>query len=79
MFELADYLVGIYKVQDCTHSVTVMNEYKEKEFGTGKENEENQNTQKVLESSSSQIVNKSVSQVIDNSMPMETSMASTQI
>ena len=39
MFELADYLVGIYKVQDCTHSVTVINEYKEKEFEANKENE----------------------------------------
>lgn len=25
MFELADYLVGIYKTNDCTHSLTIKN------------------------------------------------------
>lgn len=28
MFELSDYLVGIYKVKDCTNSVTIKNEVK---------------------------------------------------
>lgn len=38
MFELADYLVGIYKVDDCTHSLTIQNADKQRVLGIG-ENE----------------------------------------
>lgn len=33
MFELADYLVGIYKVDDCTRSLTIQNADKELVLG----------------------------------------------
>lgn len=40
MFELADYLVGIYKVDDCTRSLTIQNADKELVLGAiGKEYE----------------------------------------
>ena len=71
MFELADYLVGIYKVTDCTQSVTVRNDYKEKEFGTEHEKEnqdenlKNQDT--MIGSTSSQALMKDNSQVANNS------------
>lgn len=35
MFELADYLVGIYKVDDCTHSLTIQNADKQRVLGIG--------------------------------------------
>lgn len=39
MFELADYLVGIYKVEDCTRSLTIQNYDKQRVLGYGeKEN-----------------------------------------
>lgn len=33
MFELADYLVGIYKVEDCTRSCTIENDDKQRVLG----------------------------------------------
>jgi len=33
MFELADFLVGIYKVEDCTQSLTIKNTDKENMIG----------------------------------------------
>lgn len=43
MFELADYLVGIYKVQDCTNSVTIMNDDKTRILGIGEKEHEKEN------------------------------------
>lgn len=45
MFELADYLVGIYKVHDCTNSVTIQNYDKQRvlNFGEKESEKENQN------------------------------------
>ncbi|KAG5676467.1 hypothetical protein PVAND_006299 [Polypedilum vanderplanki] len=74
MFELADYLVGIYKVEDCTHSVTIQNYDKQRVMGLGeKENEkENQDENKYEESTINSQSSKSImkndtliSQVID--------------
>lgn len=50
MFELADFLVGIYKVEDCTRSLTIQNFDKQRVLGFGeKEGEkENQNTNSLL-------------------------------
>ncbi|XP_070505338.1 structural maintenance of chromosomes protein 4 [Chironomus tepperi] len=80
MFELADYLVGIYKVTDCTQSVTVRNDYKEKEFGTENEKEnqdenlKNQDT--MISSTSSQALMKDNSLVANNSQSLEISNVS---
>lgn len=43
MFELADYLVGIYKVQDCTQSLTIQNYDKQRVLGIGEEEVEKEN------------------------------------
>ena len=43
MFELADYLVGIYKVHDCTNSVTIQNTDKQKILGIGEKENEKEN------------------------------------
>jgi hypothetical protein len=43
MFELADYLVGIYKVEDCTHSVTIQNYDKQRVLGLGEKESEKEN------------------------------------
>lgn len=43
MFELADYLVGIYKVQDCTNSVTIRNYDKQRVLGLGEKESEKEN------------------------------------
>lgn len=43
MFELADYLVGIYKVEDCTHSVTIQNCDKQRVLGFGEKESEKEN------------------------------------
>jgi len=81
MFELADYLVGIYKVTDCTQSVTVRNDYKEKEFGTENEKEnqdenlKNQDTM-IGSCSSSQAIMKDNSQVANISQSSEISNVS---
>lgn len=50
MFELADYLVGIYKVEDCTRSLTIQNCDKQRVLNIGeKEGEkENQNNFSLL-------------------------------
>lgn len=50
MFELADYLVGIYKVDDCTQSLTIQNSDKQRVLSLGeKEGEkENQNNVSLL-------------------------------
>jgi hypothetical protein len=43
MFELADYLVGIYKVEDCTQSVTIQNYDKQRVMGLGEKESEKEN------------------------------------
>jgi structural maintenance of chromosome 4 len=43
MFELADYLVGIYKVEDCTNSVTIRNYDKQRVLGLGEKESEKEN------------------------------------
>lgn len=43
MFELADFLVGIYKVQDCTNSVTIRNYDKQRVLGLGEKEIEKEN------------------------------------
>lgn len=52
MFELADYLVGIYKVDDCTQSLVIQNYDKQRVLQIGeKEGEkENQNDNTVATS-----------------------------
>jgi len=44
MFELADYLVGIYKVEDCTRSLTIPNYDKERVLGFGEKENVGENT-----------------------------------
>lgn len=43
MFELADYLVGIYKVEDCTRSLTIQNCDKQRVLGIGEKEAEKEN------------------------------------
>jgi hypothetical protein len=43
MFELADYLVGIYKVEDCTRSLTIQNTDKLRILGIGEKEGEKEN------------------------------------
>lgn len=43
MFELADYLVGIYKVDDCTRSLTIQNFDKQRVLGIGEKEGEKEN------------------------------------
>lgn len=43
MFELADYLVGIYKVEDCTRSLTIQNCDKQRVLGLGEKEVEKGN------------------------------------
>lgn len=43
MFELADYLVGIYKVDDCTNSLTIQNYDKQRVLGIGESEGEKEN------------------------------------
>lgn len=43
MFELADYLVGIYKVEDCTRSLTIKNFDKDRVLGMGEKEVEKEN------------------------------------
>lgn len=43
MFELADYLVGIYKVEDCTCSLTIQNCDKQRVLGIGEKEAEKEN------------------------------------
>lgn len=66
MFELADYLVGIYKVEDCTRSLTIQNCDKQRVLGFGeKENQsesmnvssEKENSQSDLSQSSEAVEN----------------------
>lgn len=68
MFELADYLVGIYKVEDCTRSLTIPNYDKERVLGFGqKENVgENAITSPSVAKSQLEIsTNKDFSRVMD--------------
>lgn len=55
MFELADYLVGIYKVEDCTRSITIENFDKDRVLGIGENESEKENdsgnTSNLVESS----------------------------
>lgn len=78
MFELADYLVGIYKVHDCTRSVTVQNYYKEQEFGTEKENEK-ENHDEMTKTQEISVMSKETSHVINSSQELDATSASTQI
>lgn len=43
MFELADYLVGIYKVSDCTQSLTIQNSDKQRILGITEKESEKEN------------------------------------
>lgn len=43
MFELADYLVGIYKVNDCTASLTIQNFDKQRVLGIAEKEGEKEN------------------------------------
>lgn len=43
MFELADYLVGIYKVEDCTRSLTIQNYDKQNLLKIGEDDGEKEN------------------------------------
>lgn len=43
MFELADYLVGIYKVDDCTQSLAIQNYDKQRVLGIGEKEGEKEN------------------------------------
>lgn len=43
MFELADYLVGIFKVEDCTQSLTIQNTDKLRILGIGEKEGEKEN------------------------------------
>lgn len=43
MFELADFLVGIYKVEDCTQSLTIHNFDKQRVLGFGEKETEKEN------------------------------------
>lgn len=43
MFELADYLVGIYKVDDCTQSLAIQNYDKQRVLGIGELEGEKEN------------------------------------
>lgn len=43
MFELADFLVGIYKVEDCTRSITIENFDKDRVLGIGEKEHEKEN------------------------------------
>lgn len=45
MFELADYLVGIYKVTDCTQSMTIQNADKQRILGISEKESEKENQQ----------------------------------
>lgn len=47
MFELSDYLTGIYKVEDCTHSITIKNPHKQ-QIGLNRSNHESQNRDDTL-------------------------------
>lgn len=48
MFELADYLVGIYKVHDCTNSVTIKNYDKQRVLNLGEKASEKENQNENL-------------------------------
>lgn len=54
MFELADYLVGIYKVDDCTQSLAIQNYDKQRVLGIGeKEGEKENQTENAITTSPS--------------------------
>lgn len=82
MFELADYLVGIYKVQDCTNSVTIRNYDKQRVLGLGEkeiekenqdENSQNINQDSILSCRPSQMSVKEGNILeASSSQPMET-------
>lgn len=82
MFELADYLVGIYKVHDCTNSATIQNFDKQRVLGFGekeqeKENQdENRNQDSMISCRSSQgsLIGKESNMLIEpsTSQPMDT-------
>ncbi|CRL06060.1 CLUMA_CG018888, isoform A [Clunio marinus] len=74
LFEVADHLVGIYKVKDCTKSVTIENVDKQRVAGVNKENDrgdkENQQSTSINEPSMVKETNNSQSMsVVDQSMP----------
>ena len=82
MFELADNLVGIYKVEDCTNSATIQNYDKQRVLGVvgekdyEKENQdENRNQDSMMSCRTSQaIMEKDESAIFEatTSQPMET-------
>jgi hypothetical protein len=43
MFELADFLIGIYKVEDCTRSLTIGNSDKQRILCIGEKEGEKEN------------------------------------
>lgn len=69
MFELADYLVGIYKVEDCTHSLTIQNFDKQRVLGIGEKESEKENFSANLSLSPSPEKNANLTQ----QQPMENS------
>lgn len=80
MFELADHLVGIYKVEDCTNSATIQNNDKQRVLGLGekeheKENQdENRNQDSMMSCRSSQTIIEKEGNFFEpsTSQPMET-------
>jgi structural maintenance of chromosome 4 len=78
MFELADYLVGIYKVEDCTHSVTIQNYDKQRALGFGeneneveKENKDENSNQGVMHSLAKDDINSQTSTILSSSIESE--------
>lgn len=79
MFELADHLVGIYKVEDCTNSATIQNYDKQRVLGVvgekdyEKENQdENRNQDSMMSCRTSQAKDDSAIFEATTSQPMET-------
>lgn len=67
MFELADYLVGIYKVHDCTQSLTIKNSDKYRILGvTEKEHEKENQQMNVNDISTTETEGQSL---VDNNTP----------
>lgn len=79
MFELADHLVGIYKVDDCTNSATIQNNDKLRVLGLGekeqeKENHDENRNQDLMSCRSSQSIVEKESNIFEasTSQSMET-------
>ena len=71
MFELADYLVGIYKVEDCTRSLTIQNTDKHRILGIGekageKENHDENSFDSLLKSPEKQNLSQTNGEILTN-------------